>query len=156
MEQPEVAVAVEEPVARVGDGQPLLTQPAERSGHVRRVAPPAADAVAGAPEPDGAPRVHGAVSVQEAGSAPVLPGPEAERFRRWWADVQATFVDDPRAAVHAANGLVGEVLQELTRAYGRQRAALEGEWSRSANGDTEQLRKVLQRYRAFFQRLLST
>lgn len=40
-----------------------------------------------------------------------LPPAEAERFARAWGDVQAMFVDDPQAAITAADRVVGEVMQ---------------------------------------------
>lgn len=84
-----------------------------------------------------------------------LPDDRMDGLRSQWDDVQAGFVDDPRAAVQKAHGLVQDVVDELTQTFSRERDNLEGQWN-SGNVDTEALRVALQRYRAFFNRLLST
>ena len=78
----------------------------------------------------------------------------AELGRRWEA-IQVTFVDDPRRAVEEADGLVAHVMQQLADGFARERETLEGQWSRGEDVSTEDLRVALQRYRSFFQRLLS-
>ena len=78
----------------------------------------------------------------------------AELGRRWEA-IQVTFVDDPRRAVEDADGLVAHVMQQLADSFARERETLEGQWSRGEDVSTEDLRVALQRYRSFFQRLLS-
>lgn len=75
-------------------------------------------------------------------------------FRKRWDDVQAGFVDDPRAAVQQANCLVEGVVDQLTATFTSQRDELESQWTRG-DVDTEALRVALQRYRAFFNRLLA-
>jgi hypothetical protein len=87
--------------------------------------------------------------------APLLPGEEAERFRRRWEDLQAGFVDQPRQMVEEANELVGELMQQLTAGFGDQRSSLEAQWDRGEDVSTEDLRIALTRYRSFFNRLLS-
>lgn len=84
-----------------------------------------------------------------------LPEDRMDGLRSQWDDVQAGFVDDPRAAVQNAHGLVQDLVDELTATFSRERDNLEGQWN-SGNVDTEALRVALQRYRAFFNRLLST
>jgi hypothetical protein len=79
-----------------------------------------------------------------------------DSMRTQWNDVQAGFVDDPRNAVQKAHQLVTELMNELTDTFTRERATLEGEWSGGREPDTETLRIALQRYRAFFNRLLQT
>ncbi|MBP2453456.1 hypothetical protein [Mycolicibacterium lutetiense] len=72
-----------------------------------------------------------------------------------WNDVQAAFVDDPRACVQKADNLVAEVVEELTASFADTRSRLEEQWSRGQAASTEDLRVALTRYRDFFQRLLT-
>jgi hypothetical protein len=72
-----------------------------------------------------------------------------------WADVQAVFVDDPRDCVQKADGLVSDVVQQITTSFSQARAKLEEQWARGEDASTEDLRVALKRYREFFQRLLA-
>jgi len=76
-------------------------------------------------------------------------------FRERWDDVQAGFVDDPKTAVENADRLVDQTLRRLTETFAHERANLETTWSRGEEVSTEDLRVALQRYRSFFNRLLS-
>jgi hypothetical protein len=80
---------------------------------------------------------------------------KAVEFRRRWSEVQTGFVDEPRAAVQRADSLVGDVMKQLSDAFAGARATLEQQWDRGDNVTTEDLRLALQRYRSFFDRLLS-
>ena len=82
--------------------------------------------------------------------------PSADDLLRGWSDVQARFVDDPRGAVLAADGLVAEVVRALAHRFTQHRDGLEEQWSRGSEPSTEELRLALQQYRSFFQRLLAT
>ena len=75
-------------------------------------------------------------------------------FKARWDVIQQGFVDDPRNSVTDADKLVGDVLQRLSTSFDQQHQGLESQW---ANGEpsTEDLRAALQRYRAFFERLLT-
>jgi len=84
--------------------------------------------------------------------APLFPGPVADDFRQRWDSLQIGFVDDPRQAVQGADELVAQVMKTLAENFAEQRRRIEAE---AGEGDTEQLRVALQRYRSFFQRLLS-
>lgn len=84
----------------------------------------------------------------------MLSEDRSEDFGSRWDAVQTTFVDDPRRAVEQADGLVGDVLDELSRVFREQRADLEQRWADDSES-TENLRVALQRYREFFHRLLS-
>jgi hypothetical protein len=86
----------------------------------------------------------------------LLGSADEERFRQRWGDAQARFVDDPREAVRSADGLVAELMQSLAQGFSEHKARLESEWQRGGDPDTEELRQALQRYRSFFDRLLST
>ncbi len=79
---------------------------------------------------------------------------DSERYLEKWESVQATFVDDPRAAVEHADGLVAEVIRRLAETFSEERENLEGQWAGGGDVSTEDLRVALQRYRAFFRRLL--
>lgn len=72
-----------------------------------------------------------------------------------WTDIQAGFVDEPRRAVQQADGLVTEAIQGLAQSFGNERGRLEAQWDRGSDVSTEDLRLALQRYRAFFSRLLT-
>lgn len=87
--------------------------------------------------------------------APLLPGDEAERFRRRWEDLQTGFVDQPRQMVEEADELVGDLMQQLTAGFSEERSSLESQWDSGEDVSTEDLRVALTRYRSFFNRLLS-
>jgi hypothetical protein len=76
-------------------------------------------------------------------------------LRSRWDDVQAAFVDDPKECVQKADGLVAEVVEQLTNGFSEARSRLEAQWARGEEASTEDLRLALKRYREFFQRLLS-
>jgi hypothetical protein len=85
---------------------------------------------------------------------PVLV-PSADKYRARWDAIQKRFVDEPRGAVEQADALVTEVVHELAETFTAERAALERQWSQGDQTSTERLRLALQRYRSFFNRLLS-
>ena len=78
-----------------------------------------------------------------------------DQFRGKWTQIQAAFVDEPRVAVEKADELVGLAIKRLSDSFGNERTRLEGQWSKGDNVSTEDLRVALQRYRSFFQRLMS-
>jgi hypothetical protein len=86
---------------------------------------------------------------------PLLPSDESDDFRRRWEDVQTSFVDEPRRSVEQADSLVAEALRRVAETFSSERDALEGQWGRGEDVSTEDLRVILQRYRSFFNRLLS-
>jgi len=86
----------------------------------------------------------------------LLDTSDQTRFRQRWSDVQARFVDDPRDAVQTADGLVAELMQSMARGFSEHKGRLEAQWQKGGDPDTEELRQALQRYRSFFDRLLST
>ena len=85
----------------------------------------------------------------------LLPGDQAEALRGKWSDIQAGFVDAPRSAVERADALVVDTVKQLAHVFGMERARLEDQWDRGGDVTTEDLRVTLQRYRSFFDRLLS-
>ena len=86
---------------------------------------------------------------------PLFAGDDAERYRSRWSEIQAAFVDEPRKAVEDADGLVAELMQKLAETFSDERSKLEQQWDRDGDVSTEDLRVGLQRYRSFFDRLLS-
>jgi hypothetical protein len=105
---------------------------------------------------------------------PLSPN-ERSHFVERWQSAQAQFVDDPKGAIHAADEVVGEVMQLRGYPMGNfeQRAAdisvdhphvienyraAHSIAQRSARGeaDTEALRKAMVHYRALFADLLET
>jgi hypothetical protein len=76
------------------------------------------------------------------------------QFKERWSEVQIGFVDEPRRAVQQADALVSDVIKRIADSFGSERAELERQWDRGDDVSTEDLRVALQRYRAFFSRLL--
>ena len=88
-------------------------------------------------------------------STPLFPANELEELRNRWSAIQTAFVDEPRTAVEQADGLVAAAMKRLAEVFAEERFKLEQQWDRGDNVSTEDLRIALQRYRSFFQRLLS-
>ncbi|ALC20545.1 hypothetical protein ACH46N_32220 [Streptomyces pristinaespiralis] len=86
----------------------------------------------------------------------LLTSEDEEGFRTRWQEIQNRFVDDPREAVHEADGLVADVMQTLASTFSQHKQDLEGQWSQGDEADTEDLRMALRKYRSFFNRLLSS
>jgi hypothetical protein len=76
-------------------------------------------------------------------------------LRERWSEIQTGFVDEPRHAVEEADALVADLMRRLAESFSEERQALEGQWDRGDEVSTEDLRVALQRYRAFFDRLLA-
>ena len=86
---------------------------------------------------------------------PLFSPADTEDFRTRWSRIQTGFVDEPRRAVEQADSLVAEVIQRLASVFADERSTLEGQWDRGDDISTEDLRVALQRYRSFFDRLLT-
>ena len=103
----------------------------------------------------------GATDAQAAGmgsagdAGPLLSAEASSSFQRRWEEVQTRFVDEPRGAVEDADGLVANLMKQLAEGFAQERERLEAQWDRGEDISTEDLRIALQRYRSFFQRLLS-
>ncbi len=80
---------------------------------------------------------------------------ELAGLRARWDSVQAEFVDDPKACVQKADGLVTDLVEQLTTGFAAARSRLEEQWARGEEASTEDLRVALHHYREFFQRLLA-
>ena len=87
------------------------------------------------------------------GQAPLFS--DAQELALQWQSVQVTFVDEPRRAVQDADRLVTEMMSRLNDLFRSQQHDLEGAWNAGDEVSTEDLRVALQRYRSFFERLLS-
>ena len=85
----------------------------------------------------------------------LLPREQNADFQSRWETIQTGFVDDPRQTVEQADELVANVMQRLAEGFAAERERLEQQWGRGEDVSTEDLRIALQRYRGFFQRLLS-
>jgi hypothetical protein len=85
----------------------------------------------------------------------LLPREQNAEFQGRWEKIQTGFVDEPRRTVEQADELVAEVMKRLAEGFATERERLEGQWGRGEDVSTEDLRVTLQRYRGFFQRLLS-
>jgi hypothetical protein len=85
----------------------------------------------------------------------LFPDNELNDFRARWDRVQIGFVDEPRAAVEQADGLVATIVKRIAEQFAAERAELEHQWDRGDNVSTEDLRQALRRHRSFFDRLLA-
>ena len=94
-------------------------------------------------------------SAKVSNNAPLFPGDELEGLRTRWKEIQTAFVDEPRKAVEQADGLVASAMKRLAEVFAQERSGLEQQWDRGDSVSTEDLRVALQRYRTFFDRLLS-
>ena len=79
---------------------------------------------------------------------------ESDRFRTHWSEIQGKFVDDPHTAVEQADELVSEVIDHITHMFANEHSTLESQWKQGNEASTEDLRKALQHYRSFFNRLV--
>jgi hypothetical protein len=119
-------------------------QPAPTSGRAEDVGQPAAaDA-----------RVS-TVQSETGATNPLFPANDAQALRARWETIQISFVDEPRRAVEQADSLVADSMQRLAEIFSQTRTDLESQWGSGDNVSTEDLRQALQRYRTFFDRLLS-
>ena len=80
---------------------------------------------------------------------------DADDLRTRWNTIQMKFVDEPRAAVAEADSLVGDVIHHISDVFDQERSRLETRWSKGDSLSTEDLRMIVQRYRSFFEHLLS-
>jgi hypothetical protein len=86
---------------------------------------------------------------------PLFSASEMGEFRSRWSNIQTAFVDEPRRTVEDADKLVASVMQRLAEGFANERSGLEKQWDQGDNVSTEDLRVALQRYRSFFDRLLT-
>jgi hypothetical protein len=96
-----------------------------------------------------------AAPTRDPDTTPLFDAAVTSELRDHWTDVQSAFVDEPRSAVEQADALVADVMKRLAAGFADERKSLETQWSRGDDVSTEDLRLALQRYRSFFDRLLS-
>lgn len=101
------------------------------------------------------PEVRRESKVQKEPVAPLFSSDESRGLRSRWENLQVGFVDEPRHAVEQADQLVNETIRGLTTGFANERQKLEKQWHEGADASTEDLRVAFQRYRSFFERLLS-
>lgn len=130
----EVRPATDRPAVRQGDLADDETTPVESAGAANGTRQPARTP---ADEPDG-----------------LFSDDEASRYRDDWHTVQASFVDDPQAAVGKAEALVEHVVDAVTSKIAQRRAELSGRRTSTEGERTEQLRQALRGYRALLLELL--
>jgi hypothetical protein len=100
----------------------------------------------------------GPMDMSTADGAPgdaLLANADGEGYQTRWREIQARFVDEPRTAVQDADELVAELMQRMAATFTRERERLETEWERGDEVSTEDLRRAMQHYRSFFNRLLA-
>ena len=137
------------------------TQPTERDDYAptqTNDAPPAAHEATPSAEQQratSADQQRATGSTQSATGESLFASDDLSGLRSRWDDVQAGFVDDPRMCVKTADGLVSDVVQQLTDGFSHARTQLEEQWARGEDVSTEDLRQALKRYREFFDRLLA-
>ena len=107
------------------------------------------------PRPVSSDRTVTQTTAAESGATALFPSGELEQLRGRWKEVQTGFVDEPRKAVEQADGLVASAMKRLAEVFAEERSKLEKQWDRGDSVSTEDLRVALQRYRSFFDRLLS-
>jgi hypothetical protein len=133
------ATSAEEPVTETDEHRPTTADIAAGTDDSGERAPSAAEAVAD----------------DETERRPLLEEEATVEVRSRWEKIQGGFVDEPRRAVEEADTLVAELMQQLADSFAKEREGLEGQWDRGDEVSTEDLRIALQRYRSFFDRLLS-
>jgi hypothetical protein len=139
-----------EPATPAAAEPPMTPEPAaEPDAPIRQPAVVPSGPVRAADRPQATP------NARETRRTPLFDVTASDDLRARWTDVQTKFVDEPRSAVQEADALVGDVMERLTDTFTRERRGLEGQWSRGEDVTTEDLRLALQRYRSFFDRLLS-
>ena len=69
-----------------------------------------------------------------------------------WNEVQALFVDDPRASIERAAALVDDRVEQLIQSLRERQRSMQSTWQADDAG-TEELRVALQHYRSFWNSL---
>ena len=155
------AIDDREPVATTKDlEQPLTTKDVASGFAARRAREVPREAIdvksASTSQNSAAPGAHETDRRERAKSvSPLFESTETETFRSRWHTIQTQFVDEPRRSVEQADELVAATMKRLAEVFASERQNLEREWDRGEDISTEDLRIALQRYRSFFDRLLS-
>lgn len=83
----------------------------------------------------------------------LLDDDERARLRDRWVRIEERFVDDPAAAVRAADELIGQVIDRIRDSLADRRSAQRQRWHPPDDATTEQLRASLHRYEVLFGQL---
>jgi len=81
---------------------------------------------------------------------------DTTELRSQWQQIQFMFVDDPRASVTEAAGVIDQVAAKLQEAIRQRQSVLRDRWDGGATADTEALRETLRMYRAFLYQLIGS
>ncbi len=99
--------------------------------------------------------INDAIDQAPSTDSDVMSTNDVAEFRARWADLQASFIDDPTRACEQADNLVDLVLVRLTERFTRERDQLVRQWDRGHEPtDTEDLRMAMKGYRSLVDRLL--
>jgi hypothetical protein len=128
--------------------------PAEPSAGQAEVPPGREEGSTSSPASGAESRADDEGQAQE-GTSPLFDHSDRDGFQERWRSIQTGFVDQPRQSVEQADALVAEAMSMLAETFARERQALERQWGEGADVSTEDLRVALQRYRSFFERLLT-
>jgi hypothetical protein len=149
--QTESSVSAGEPSAMATDATTNQTPPS--AAHSEPSTPRSESAIVDNEAPSG--MTEGSTAQTESPTQRSLfADEELAGLRARWDNVQAGFVDDPKECVHKADGLVSDMVDQLTIGFAETRSRLEEQWARGEQASTEDLRLALRRYRDFFERLL--
>jgi hypothetical protein len=144
-------VPADEPTATATGEPPRPPADEQTAPRAEAVSTPDGDTEAAPPSASGVSDAGGS----DAGGS-LLSADMDATFQQRWKEIQTRFVDEPRGAVEDADGLVANLMTQLAEGFAKERERLEAQWGRGEDISTEDLRVALQRYRTFFQRLLST
>jgi hypothetical protein len=138
----EVAPADHESPASILSGYPGFTPDGDDGGRE----PAMADSSPGSPS-----LVSGAFTVPESASESHLAVNTASAHGPW-NEIQAMFVDDPRASIEQAAALVNDRVETLIHSVTERQRSMQSAWQADDAG-TEELRVALQHYRTFWNSL---
>ncbi|MCD0482536.1 hypothetical protein LO771_09005 [Streptacidiphilus sp. ASG 303] len=103
---------------------------------------------------------HAAGGTGTAGAAAeedhLLRSDAAEDLQARWREIMVGFVDGPKHAVEEADQLLDKVAAMITEGIEERRRTLRGGWQGQGEGETEELRLALQKYRGLVTHLLQT
>lgn len=143
-----------DPADTIPEGDPRAPAPAA-SGYPGVTA---AGSAAAGPGPAGrddaaTPSASSASPAAEPGPAPAVPvARDSTSPGTRWQAIQSMFVDDPRASLERAAGLVDDSVEALVMSVKEQQHSLLSAWQ-GDNAGTEELRTALRQYRTFWNRL---
>lgn len=89
------------------------------------------------------------------GTAPtqLLADDDRTALRDRWVRIEERFVDDPAAAVRAADELVEQTIDQIRASLDDRRTTTRAGWAEIDEATTEQLREALHRYEVLFGQL---